>query len=115
MPRPWSMRFVESLPEVNYFKPAGIRLTELAEVVLSVEEFEALRLADLDELDQSDACEKMGVSQPTFHRMLLSARKKTADALVNGKAIKIEGGNYEVGRPRGLGRGRGFGRRRGMV
>jgi len=66
----------------------------LEEVVLTLEEFEAIRLTDLLDLKQDVAAKKMDVSQPTFHRVLLSARKKIADSLVNGKAIKIEGGTY---------------------
>jgi len=72
----------------------GIR--GLEESVLTVEEFEAVRLKDLEEMDQEKAAKKMGVSQPTFHRMLVSGRKKIADALVNGKAIRIEGGIFKL-------------------
>ena len=81
-------------PNVTYFKPAGIPLAGLGEVILSVEELEALRLKDVDGLSQSKAAEKMGISQPTFFRVLSTARKKVADGVVNGKAIRIEGGNY---------------------
>jgi predicted Fe-Mo cluster-binding NifX family protein len=61
-----------------------------------VEEAEALRLKELEDLDQKQGSEKMNISRPTFQRVLASARKKTADALLNGKAIRIEGGNFEV-------------------
>jgi predicted DNA-binding protein (UPF0251 family) len=71
-------------------------LTELERISLAVDELEALRLKDLDGLDQEKAAAIMNVSQPTFHRILESAHNKTADALVNGKAIRIEGGNYLV-------------------
>ncbi|MCD6575694.1 MAG: DUF134 domain-containing protein [Nanoarchaeota archaeon] len=109
MPRPVKFRRVGFAPNVNYFKPMGIPMAQLEEVVLTVEEFEAIRLKDVEGLDQVEAAEKMGISQPTFNRILCSARKKIADAIVNGKAIRIEGGNYEfVGR----GFGRGFGRGR---
>jgi predicted DNA-binding protein (UPF0251 family) len=69
-------------------------------VNLAVDEFEAIRLKDLEGFEQEIASEKMGISQPTFHRVLESGRKKVADALVKGKAIKIEGGDYvlEAGR-----------------
>ena len=108
MPRPRRCRRVGVLPEVAYFKPAGIRLVDLKETVLTVDEFEALRLKDLEGLDQSDAAKKMGISQPTFNRLLSSARKKTAEAIVKGKAIRIEGGVYRmVGK---FGRRKGFGR-----
>ena len=96
MSRPCRCRRVESLPGITYFKPAGIPLRDLEEVRLSVEEAEALRLKELEDLDQKQGSEKMNISRPTFQRVLASARKKTADALLNGKAIRIEGGNFEV-------------------
>jgi len=101
MPRPRICRRVWLLPNVTYFKPAGIGMSSLEENILTVDEFEAVRLKDLLGLEQEDAAKKMNISQPTFHRLLLSARKKIADALVNGKAIKIEGGIYKmVGLPK---------------
>jgi predicted DNA-binding protein (UPF0251 family) len=101
MPRPRICRRVWLLPNVTYFKPAGIRMSSLEENILTVDEFEAVRLKDLLGLEQEDAAKKMNISQPTFHRLLLSARKKITDALVNGKAIKIEGGNFKmVGLPK---------------
>jgi predicted DNA-binding protein (UPF0251 family) len=81
---------------VNYFKPAGIPLRVLQEVRLSVEEAEAIRLKDLERLEQELGAGKMNVSRPTFQRVLASARQKIADALVHGKAIRIEGGNFEI-------------------
>lgn len=96
MPRPRRHRFVEKKPEVTYFKPAGVRMKDLDDSVLTVDEFEAVRLKDLESMDQSLAAKKMGISQPTFHRLVLSARKKIADAIVNGKAIKIEGGRIKM-------------------
>lgn len=65
-------------------------------VVLAVEEFEAVRLKDLEELEQEECAERMGISQPTFHRILSAARKKISDALINGKAIRIEGGSFKM-------------------
>lgn len=94
-------RIVAGMPDVVFFKPAGVRMMDLEEVVLAVDEFEALRLKDFEELEQEDAAKKMGISQPTFHRLLTSARKKVADALTNGKAIRIEGGDYRFSRGRG--------------
>jgi len=96
MPRPRICRRVRFLPGVNYFKPAGIRMRDLEEIILTVDEFEAIRLKDLEGLDQTNAAKKMKISQPTFFRLLESARKKIADAIVNGKAIRIEGGEYKV-------------------
>ena len=89
-------RRVDFLPQVTYFKPAGIPLAHLQEVRLSIEEAESLRLKDIEGLGQEDCAQKMSVSRPTFARILLSARRKMADALLNGKAIRIEGGNYEM-------------------
>lgn len=86
-------RFIGEGPNTVYYKPAGIRLIELVEVVLELDEYEAVKLADLEELYQEDAAEKMKISRQTFGRIIFSAHKKIADALVNGKAIKIEGGN----------------------
>ena len=61
---------------------------------MNIDEFEAIRLKDLEQLEQTKAAEKMQISQPTFHRVLDSARKKVADALINGKAIRIEGTDH---------------------
>jgi predicted DNA-binding protein (UPF0251 family) len=87
---------VAFLPEATYFKPAGVPLRLLDEVILSVEEAEAIRLKDLEGLAQAPSAEKMNISRPTFQRVLASARRKIADALLNGKAVRIEGGNFEV-------------------
>ena len=108
MPRPRRFRRVGFLPGVTYFKPAGIRMIELEETILTVDEFEAVRLKDFLGMEQEEAAKKMNISQPTFHRLVLAARKKIADAIVNGKAIRIEGGQYTMEQPR-FGRGRGFG------
>ncbi|MBR9683804.1 DUF134 domain-containing protein [Candidatus Woesearchaeota archaeon] len=90
VPRPRLRRRVRFNPEVTYFKPAGVPLRKLEEVVISREELEALRLKNTLNLEQKKAAERMNVSQPTFHRILLSAREKVTEALVKGKAIKIE-------------------------
>jgi predicted DNA-binding protein (UPF0251 family) len=84
------------VPGVTFFKPAGIPLKFLEEVQLTVEEAEAIRLKDLEGLEQEAGADKMNVSRPTFQRILASARQKIADALLNGKAIRIEGGNFEI-------------------
>ena len=96
MARPKICRMVCCEPSVNYFKPRGIPLTELDRVNLAVDELEALRLKDFEGMEQEKAATTMNVSQPTFHRILQSAHSKVADALVNGKAIRIEGGEYVV-------------------
>lgn len=106
MPRPRRCRRIWFEPGVTYFKPRGVRMIDLAESVLTKDELEAIRLSDYGEMDQEKAAKKMDISQPTFHRLLLSARRKVADALVNGKAIRIEGGVYKMMPGRGFGRGK---------
>jgi predicted DNA-binding protein (UPF0251 family)/predicted Fe-Mo cluster-binding NifX family protein len=96
MARPQKCRMVAALPGITYFKPAGIPLRFLQEVRLSVAQAEALRLKDIEGLEQADAAVRMGISRPTFQRLLTAARKHVADALLNGKAIRIEGGNFQV-------------------
>ena len=96
MARPRNCRRVGSMPQSDYFKPRGIPLSMLEEVVLTVDEFEAVRLADLEGLYQERAAEKMNVSRQTFGRIIESAHKKVAEALVQGKALKIEGGEFEM-------------------
>lgn len=116
MPRPRRFRRVRFQPRFTFFRPDGIKKVELDKSILTVDEFEAIRLKDFENLEQKKAAKKMNISQPTFHRLILSARKKIADALVSGKAIKIEGGVYEMvipGRGGGRGPGAGFGRGRG--
>ena len=89
-------RKVSFIPPITYFKPAGIPLAGLDEVKLLVEEAEAIRLKDIERLEQEECAQKMNVSRSTFSRILDSARQKIADALLNGKAIRIEGGNFEM-------------------
>jgi uncharacterized protein len=96
MSRPCKCRRIGFLPAVTIFKPAGIPLRELEVVNLSYEEVEAIRLKDMEGLEQEPAAEKMNVSRPTFQRILSSARQKLADVILNGKAIRIEGGNVEI-------------------
>ena len=111
MPRPFIPRRVRFQPGVTFFKPAGIRIAGLNEVVLTMGEFEAVRLKDFEDMDQTAAAKKINISQPTFARLLDTARKKLADALVNGKAIRIEGGTYKMVQQPGPGMGRGRGGR----
>jgi predicted DNA-binding protein (UPF0251 family) len=96
MGRPQLWRRVSFVPPITYFKPAGIPLVNLQEVHLLVEEAEAIRLKDLEGLEQEEGAQKMNISRSTFSRILDSARQKIADALLNGKAIRIEGGNFEM-------------------
>lgn len=90
MPRPIKPRCLRFNPDVYYFKPQGVPMRFLDEVVLLPDELEALKLYEVDCLGQSEAGEKMGISQPTFARLLDRAQKKVAEAIINGKAIRIE-------------------------
>lgn len=90
MPRPFCKRFVGWQPGVSLFKPAGIPAGELELVVLSLDEVEALRLADLNGEYQETAADRMKISRATFGRIVESARRKVADALVHGKALQIQ-------------------------
>ena len=94
--RPQKNRIVAYNPDVSYFKPRGIPMVDLEEVHLTVDAYEAVRLSDLEGLSHEEAGQTMGVSRATFGRIILRARKIIADALVNGKAINIEGGNYTL-------------------
>lgn len=96
MPRPVKPRIVENMPQVNFYKPAGVPMTELKEVVLSIDEFEALRLKDMEKLEQQSCAEKMGVAQSTFQRIITIARQKVITCLVEGNALRIEGGEYDL-------------------
>lgn len=142
MPRPPKTRTVRHDPHVVYFKPAGVPMRVLKEVSLGIDELEALRLADLENLSHEEVGRMMGVSRATAGRILGEARRKTAAALVHGWAIQVEGGETEQaegpgdrenpaagadgsrddagprggrgrGQGRGAGRGSGPGRRRG--
>jgi predicted DNA-binding protein (UPF0251 family) len=94
MPRPHCCRRVSGEPPSNFFKPRGIPLVKLEEVVLAVDELEALRLADKEGMYQDQAAEQMKISRATFGRIAEQARRKVAEALVEGKALRIEGGNF---------------------
>ena len=88
--RPKLCRRLRFQPDVLYFKPQGVPLHQLEEIVLLPDELEALKLYEIDGLEQTKAAEKMNISQPTFARILDSAQKKVAEAIIKGKAIKIE-------------------------
>lgn len=96
MPRPRKQRVVNNRPEVNFFKPQGVPLRTLKQVVLTEEGLESVRLADSLNLSHEQAAEKMNISRPTFSRLVAESRKIIADALINGLAIKIEGGNFTI-------------------
>ena len=113
MVRPRNIRRISFQPDVTYFKPAGIPMINLKETVLNFDELEAIRLIDSEGMEQSKAGKKMKISQSTLSRLLRTGRKKLAEAIINGQAIKIQGGNFKMAVPRGrglgMGRGRGFG------
>lgn len=103
MPRPRQCRRVSQLPQATYYKPRGVPLRALECVDLTVDELEAVRLADLEGLYQEEAAAKMNVSRQTFGRIVEAAHKKIADALVHGKAVSIQGGSVEISAPPGQG------------
>jgi predicted DNA-binding protein (UPF0251 family) len=90
MSRPKKERCIRCQPNALYFKPRGIPLIQLEEVGLSLDELEAIRLADYEGLYHEQAAEKMKISRPTFGRILGEARRKLAETLVEGKALRIE-------------------------
>ncbi|MBD3208847.1 DUF134 domain-containing protein [Candidatus Woesearchaeota archaeon] len=90
MPRPRRRRHIRGNPNSDHFKPAGVPLQRLETITLTMEEFEALRLIDHQRLSQETAGEHMGISQATLSRTLATARKKLADAITTGKAIRIQ-------------------------
>jgi len=89
MPRPRLCRKIKFLPNATYFKPQGIPIKNLEIIELTHEEAEALRLKNIEDLNQIECAKQMNTSQSTFQRILSSAYKKTSDALINGKSIKI--------------------------
>ena len=94
MPNRRRYRRVKMPPPMEGFKPFGIPMRDLESVVLLFEEFEAIRLADYENLKQEEAAERMNISRPTFTRLYDKARKNIAKAFIEGKAILIQGGNY---------------------
>lgn len=93
MSRPKNNRIVHEPPLFSAFKPIGVKASELDPVLLSLDEFEALRLADNLGLSHEEAAEEMGISRPTFTRLIEDARKKLSDFLISGKVLSIEGGS----------------------
>lgn len=94
MPGRRRCRRVGCQPSFTSFGPVIAGRSEPEETILTIDEFEAVRLKDLEGFDQNECATLMEISQPTFHRLVISARRKVADALTNGKTIKIEGGHY---------------------
>ncbi|MCJ7681182.1 MAG: DUF134 domain-containing protein [Candidatus Aminicenantes bacterium] len=96
MSRPKKPRCIGNSPNCYYFKPRGIPLCHLNQIDLQMDEFEALRLADFNEFCHEKAAESMNISRATFGRIIADARKKIADALINGKAIKINNSDVKI-------------------
>ena len=96
MPRPCCLRHIGCKPVAGLFKPAGIPACALEQVTLTLDEVEALRLADLNGLYQEQAAKQMKISRPTFSRIIEEARRKVADALIHGKALRLEGGAVRI-------------------
>ena len=96
MARPLNCRRIFRKPGCIYYKPAGVPLSRLKEVVITLDEFEAMRLVDLDGLYQEIAAKKMGISRQTLGRVVESARHKVAQALMSGMAMRFEGGNITM-------------------
>jgi len=94
MARPTKWRKIENIPDILFFAPSERQNADVPGNILKLEELEAIRLKDLEGLEQGECADRMEVSRPTFQRILLSAREKIADSLVHGKAINIEGGNF---------------------
>jgi uncharacterized protein len=90
MPRPKKYRCVRCRPDATYFKPRGIPLIELEEIPITLDELEAIRLADYEGMYHEKASTKMKISRPTFGRILNDARRKIAECLIKGKALKID-------------------------
>jgi len=98
VPKPKKNRFVQQPPAVTYYKPQGIPLFQLEQVVLDVDEFEAIRLVDYEGLHLEDAARKLNVSRATCARIIDSAHHKIGTALTHGHAIRIEGGSFVLGK-----------------
>ncbi len=92
--RPTKWRKVEFIPNIQYFIPLNSEKNKVEENVIRIEEVEAIRLKDVEKLEQEECAERMEVSRQTFQRILNTGREKIADSIVNGKAIRIEGGNF---------------------
>lgn len=96
MPRPYRCRRIGCRPRSLFFSPPDSPDINIDGIILKMDEFEAVRLADLEGMYQEKAAKKMNISRQTFGNIIESARKKIADALVNAKTIKIEGGEYKI-------------------
>jgi len=96
LPRPKCCRSIGLMPENTCFKPVGVKASSCGEVKMSLDEFEAVRLAHYEGMYQEQAATMMNISRPTFGRIIESAQQKIADFLVNGKALRITGGDIFI-------------------
>ncbi len=96
MVRPQKERRVEKLPLLTHYKPVSVSLHDIDEVVVTIEEMESIRLADIEQLDQATSATRMEVSRPTFHRIVNLAHQKIATALWKGQAIRVAGGKFRI-------------------
>lgn len=96
MPRPKCCRQIFAMPEKIRFQPEGVKASIFVEVLLNLDEYEAIRLADLEGLYQAQAAARMNVSRQTFGRIIEVAHRKVADVLVNGKVLRIDGGSVST-------------------
>jgi len=94
--RPRKKRVIDNLPPYVKFKPAGIQSRELEEIILLIDEYEAVRLADYEKMKHEEAALLMEISRQTFSRLIDSARKKIAKMIIEGKSLSIEGGNFQI-------------------
>lgn len=112
MPRPMKRRKVCSLPESNKFGPLDSTLDDQEYVNMTVDEYETIRLIDLEGFNQEECAKQMNIARTTVQGIYIEARRKLAESLVNGKALIIEGGEYRLCEDIGNGCGRGRGCRR---
>lgn len=96
MARPRKWRKVCCLPERNRFGPLNTPINQEHVVTMSIDEYETIRLIDLAGFTQEESADQMKIARTTVQRIYYDARKKLADSLVNGKALKIEGGDYQL-------------------
>ncbi len=92
---PYRRRRVQGPPLIQQFKPSGVPAKSLQSIILNIDEYEGIRLADYQGLDHTAAAEQMGISRPTFSRLIEKARRKVAQAIIDGKMLSIEGGNFD--------------------
>ena len=93
MSRPQDKRIVHEPPLFTDFKPLGIKGQDLEQILLTLDEYEAFRLADFKGLSHAEAADEMEISRSTFSRLIEKARKKIADFIITGKLLTIEGGS----------------------